>query len=158
MWQLCCSMLHCVTLCCSVLQCILRVACGDVLYVCCSALQCTVVCCSVLQLVLWEVCHLRLHHLRECGTVLQYITVCCSVLQCVAACCSVFYGWSVAQRRHLRQFTAPFVWLGKNIKDKTAEASVFGLRSHVAVCCSVLQCVAVCCSVVQRVVVWCINM
>ena len=62
----------------------------------------------------------------QCGA------VCCSVLQCVAVCFSSDGSRDISQQHRSR-----------------------GLRSGLATCCSVVQCVAVCCSVLQCVAVCC---
>ena len=110
-------------------------------YVCCSVLQCVAVCRSVLQCV--AVC-------RSMLPCVACVALCCSVrpggvghmcvvLQCDAFCCNVLL------------FVAHFVTVCCRVRMCTVA------HVHVAVCCSVLQCVAVCCSVLQCVAVYCIT-
>jgi len=76
LFQVCCSVLQCVSVCCSVLQCVA---------VCCSALQCVAVCCRALQCA------------AVCCSVMQCAAECCSVVQRVAVCCSVLHACGLSQ-------------------------------------------------------------
>jgi len=111
-----------VEVCCSVLQCV-AVCCSVLQWVaafavCCSVLQCFAVFCSVLQCV------------AVCYSVLQYVAVCCNMLKRAAVCCSTLTAAMHSARILLTHS-------GRVAKSTNLNGM------HVAVCCSVLQCVAV---------------
>ena len=90
LFNICCIVLHCVTLCCIVLHCFVLcciVLSGVVLHcvvLCCRVVLCCIVlyCCVALYCVVLCVCCIRLY----CA-VLYYIILCCIELCCVVLCC-----------------------------------------------------------------------
>ena len=102
--------------------------------------------------------------LRRCGKqactysyVLQCVAVCCSALQCIALCC-VFV---CVPRTHFAQLFTPISYLvgdaaTSHVRTTNHEHDEIPSNgTHIAVCCSELQCVAVCCNVLQWVAMFC---
>jgi len=116
----------------------------------CSMLQCDEVCysmrkCGVLQLTTPPLAQTR--HRQNTGA---NAIACCIVMQCVIVCCSVLQcatSWCIATQplQHLLEHGT-----GKMLAPMPLHIAVrCSVLQCVAVCCSVLQCVAVCCSVLQ---------
>jgi len=131
---MCCSVLRCVAMCSSVLR---RVA------VCCSEIQCVAVrnsgspLTSRSNVALDAPCCVEI----VCCSVLQCVAVCVGVLQCVAVCGSV---WQCVAVRNLQ---TPLTSRNNVALDAP--------RGVDLVCCSVLQCLAMCFSALQHVALYC---
>jgi len=115
----------------------------------CSPLQHTATHCNTLQHTATH-CNTLQHTATHCNTGDSFRAIspsrnprpkgrCCSVLRCVAVCCSV-----------LQLFCANYLAFAQS---PTKRSHVF--LAHVAVSCSVLQCVTVCYNVLQCVVTCC---
>jgi len=103
-----------------------------------ALLQCVAMCCNVLQFVApFFNCAMRSRVQRTCDFC---VAVCCSVLQCVAVY-AMYVAYNVCCRvlQHALQSVAPFFKCAMRPRMRRT------CSSHVAVCCSVQQCVAVCC-------------
>ena len=116
----------------------------------------------------WRKIHARFEALWQTGVyIFLCAAVCCSVLQCVAVCCSVLQCIVVCcvfvcvPRTHFVQLFTPISYLvgdaaTSHVRTTNHEHDEIPSNgTHIAVCCSELQCVAVCCNVLQWVAMFC---